>query len=35
MKLVLASDNKNKLREFRTLFENFGKASMSSRVQSV
>lgn len=24
MKLVLASDNKNKLREFRTLFENFG-----------
>ena len=24
MKLVLASDNKNKLREFRMLFENFG-----------
>ena len=24
MKLVLASDNKNKLREFRTLFANFG-----------
>ena len=24
MKLVLASDNKNKLREFRTLLENFG-----------
>ena len=29
MKLVLASDNKNKLREFRTLFENFGVEFLS------
>ena len=29
MKLVLASDNKNKLREFRTLFENFGVELLS------
>ena len=29
MKLVLASDNKNKLREFRTLFEGFGVELLS------